>query len=92
MLFNTNVQQSSVPTPPKYPEGAPITDDALLFVLKPKDYVFFHDRIRGVAFSRGDAKQPLPHRYMVGVSRAVGAMKGPRRALAARHLPERYRP
>jgi hypothetical protein len=82
--------QKNVPTPPKYPEGAPITDDPVAFVLKPKDYVFFHDRIRGVAFVRDSAEQPLPHQYMVQVARHVALMTGPARLLALRKLPKRY--
>lgn len=81
----------NVPVDPKYPEGAPITDDPVLFVLKPKDYVYFHDRIRGVAFVRDSKEQPLPHYYMVQVRRYVEQLSGPRRALANHMLPKRYR-
>lgn len=83
----------NVPVDPKYPEGAPITDDPVLFVLKPKDYIYFHDRIRGVAFVRESAIQPLPHRYMVEVARRISTMRPvAARKLALRKLPKRYRP
>lgn len=84
--------RKNVPVEPKYPTGAPITDDPVLFVLKPGEYTFFHDRIRGVAFERGPKDQPLDHRYMVIVQRAVAEMKMPGRQLAALKLPKRYRP